>query len=998
MEIISAVVTIFLLLIFFTLGYKKSLWGLYLLTPLVILMHKQYFSLFGVWDLLPVRIATLALLAGFLVNIYKSKQIALTVKHIRSNPFLTTLVVLVGAIVLSFINTISFQESIKLFAFLCLQVGLLFISSELIKNESSYFNLVKVYLYTIFASLAFAVFQYWYFLTYQKPIGALWHIPGVYTRLGSLFWDVNHFGAFLVAGIFLCFSYFLITKGFNKFFALFVTIFSLPILILTNSRSSWGGAVVGMLIYAVLLYKNGYKKLVGVSLLVSLIVVIGIFSYVEIKTSFSFTSWYANYTHTRLDSSESHLILIRKAWEVFKEHQFVGGGYGNFNEQLRTLNAKDNEYYFARDPGAAMVRVPSHSIWGQMLSETGLLGFGIFSFFTLILIIGLLKVSLEQKDVFASGLIASLLSALSSGIFYSYNLEFFWWIYMFSIVYVVIQTKRELTFEVIFDWVKVHTWFIFLLLLLFVGFYIFLGLGTNALIDYDEAIYAKVAKNIVDGTGIGTLYWNIDRPWFEKPPLYMWLTAPLLKVTSYALSSWAIGFWSAVFSLGTVLLTYSFAKKKFGLFAGFVSAIALTTTIHYLYYSKIGMLDVSVTFFITSSLYVYIIGKKNILNSLLIGLLIGLAVMTKAIVGFLPLAIIGIYELFQIFKYKYAVKSVLTKLTLISLGLFITVLPWHYYETLKFGSDFWNSYFIYHILERGISGQENKTGSLFWYFIVLKVSMRFWFIALIPSFFIIIKRAFSNEKIYKFLLLWAVIIFGFFSISNTKLIWYIMPIYPVLAIIIGIGASVFLNFLRIRFYKHRLGLELGAIIFVLLVGFYNVFLVRDRVWTPDFNRFKKVLVNTANEEYLNRPIYYVEMDEPVIRFYADSKTKLKGVSSADIWSNYESLSYSEPMLVIAGDDVHKIFNDKGIRVIKVNEEDDYFLYDIQSYYAFEQGKVNKVKAEYEALLKDITARELLGTPVLNTEYNTLDQLYNTYIKMQGEVNVRLKEERLAQND
>ena len=171
---ISIFFTLILAFLFFTFGYKKSLWGLYLLTPLVILMHKQYFSLFGVWDLLPIRIAYVFLLCGYAVKIYQEKSIALTIRNYKKNPYLVTLIILIFVVILSFLNTISFQESLKLFVFLCLQIFLIFISLNLINTDKKIFNWVKIYVYTIFASLSFAIFQYWYFLTYGKPIGALW--------------------------------------------------------------------------------------------------------------------------------------------------------------------------------------------------------------------------------------------------------------------------------------------------------------------------------------------------------------------------------------------------------------------------------------------------------------------------------------------------------------------------------------------------------------------------------------------------------------------------------------------------------------------------------------------------------------------------------------------------------------------------------------------------------------------------------------------------------
>src|SRR5262245_5423548 len=57
----------------------------------------------------------------------------------------------------------------------------------------------------------------------------------------------------------------------------------------------------------------------------------------------------------------------------------------------------------------------------------------------------------------------------------------------------------------------------------------FYQLGDGSLYDWDEATYAQIAKAMVLSQTWGTLYWN-GTSFFEKPPLYSWLTALTYQV------------------------------------------------------------------------------------------------------------------------------------------------------------------------------------------------------------------------------------------------------------------------------------------------------------------------------------------------------------------------------------------------------------------------------------------------------------------------------------
>jgi 4-amino-4-deoxy-L-arabinose transferase-like glycosyltransferase len=53
-----------------------------------------------------------------------------------------------------------------------------------------------------------------------------------------------------------------------------------------------------------------------------------------------------------------------------------------------------------------------------------------------------------------------------------------------------------------------------------------LGRGS---VGFDEAVYAQISKEMVAGGDWLTLH-VANQPWFEKPPLFMWMTAALYRL------------------------------------------------------------------------------------------------------------------------------------------------------------------------------------------------------------------------------------------------------------------------------------------------------------------------------------------------------------------------------------------------------------------------------------------------------------------------------------
>src|SRR5207253_3206707 len=103
------------------------------------------------------------------------------------------------------------------------------------------------------------------------------------------------------------------------------------------------------------------------------------------------------------------------------------------------------------------------------------------------------------------------------------------------------------------------------------GLLFFGNLGRGSLQDWDEATYAEIAREIGVFHDWIHLHWNY-LPWFNKAPLYIWLTAPLYTFGVNAFWARAV---SALAGVGVILLSYAIGKRLYGRPVGVGSAIVL---------------------------------------------------------------------------------------------------------------------------------------------------------------------------------------------------------------------------------------------------------------------------------------------------------------------------------------------------------------------------------------------------------------------------------------
>lgn len=867
---------------------KKSV---YLILAASVLLHKELFSVYS-WNILPIRVVMGAVLGFVMLDIFKSvknKRLDWFKEQFQSPlPILLLAFWAIAGVSIFFSKNI--PASLSVYVFLTTVVALYFYFSKIFDGDKfSVLQIIKVYIGIAFILSLISFVQIWVYKNYNFIFGAFWNVPGHTPRVGSLFWDVNHFAGFLVLLLPIVGALVLVSTWRRrlKFGLMGITMF--VTLALTNARSGWIAGALALLVFVLILVFRKFKYK-GFAVIFSLLLAVtgGVLSQYLDKQS-PVRREIRQYFHYRLDSFDSHFLLLTGAWQVFEKYPILGGGYGGFFEHF--AKSKISATFFARDPAALNTRVPAHSTWGELLAETGVLGFSLMLMFYATVVFTLLYASLRlkkrQEFIVTSAMTASVVGILTAGIFYSYNSEFFWIILLLYFLYGLYCLRTEFVDRGESLWNDIYSYFIsnpkFPPAVLFViaSALIFINLGSNHLIPYDEAIYAKVSQNIVQTNDWLTMFWRDGLPWFEKPPLYFWLSALALKILP-ATPELAVRLPSAIFGLLSVMLIYIFGKKLFGKTAGFIAGFSLLTIFHFLYYSRLGMLDVTCTFFILASLYFYYLASQEIGKAKLVlaGLFLGLAVLTKGVVGFLPAVIIALWEVSGLFKRRPTASTIfvsLAKILVVLLTSAVIFLPWHLKMYQLHGQPFITSYLGYHVFGRATLETEDKTGPIYWYFIVLKVSMRLWFLALIPSvvyaIYGLVKNKTDRPKL-GLLLIWAVLILAVFSLSKTKLVWYIMPIYPALTLLIGYFYSVALAFVdhKLSQLKHVSSFFLKTLIIYLTVCVVLIYTLinKNLIYPSDLTGSQAQMMQLKNSIYGQKEKVYLDRIElPLALFYAD---------------------------------------------------------------------------------------------------------------------------------
>ncbi len=330
------------------------------------------------------------------------------------------------------------------------------------------------------------------------------------------------------------------------------------------------------------------------------------------------------------------------------------------------------------------------------------------------------------------------------------------------------------------------------LLLILASFLLYFGgLGGYGLLEPDEGRYSEIPREMLETGDFVTPRLNYVK-YFEKPVLHYWLTAASLAV--FGENEFAGRFWPALLALGSVLATWILARRLYGLPTAFFSSVILATSLLHFAIGRINIIDMPLAFFLTLAMAGLRFGMdeagdlssaKSRRYLLVFYAGMALAVLSKGLIGIvLPGGILFWYILLT--RRWNLVRRLLYMPGI--LLFFALVVPW-FFEVCRRNGDFFYFFFIQEHFLRYATTMHGRYAPM-WFFIPILIVGLFPWAGLLPgalrSAIPLPLRALGREKQDElFLFLWFAVIFVFFSISSSKLIPYIVPVLPPLAVLMG---------------------------------------------------------------------------------------------------------------------------------------------------------------------------------------------------------------------
>ena len=230
------------------------------------------------------------------------------------------------------------------------------------------------------------------------------------------------------------------------------------------------------------------------------------------------------------------------------------------------------------------------------------------------------------------------------------------------------------------------------------------GLGAVHLFDWDEINFAEIAREmIVTGDYMRP---QVDfQPFWEKPPLFMWMQVLCMKV--FGVGEFAARLPNAICGIVTLLVLYRIGTRLRNAVFGLLWVLAYLGSILPHLYFRSGIIDPWFNLFIFLSVHAFILlcwnrdgrprgpeGAGNTRYAVFAGLFVGLATLTKGPVAVLILGLTaGIYWILQRFRIFFPWAKVLLALVVMVAVDF----SWFGMDWLLNGSWFLDTFITYQI-------------------------------------------------------------------------------------------------------------------------------------------------------------------------------------------------------------------------------------------------------------------------------------------------------------
>jgi 4-amino-4-deoxy-L-arabinose transferase-like glycosyltransferase len=365
-------------------------------------------------------------------------------------------------------------------------------------------------------------------------------------------------------------------------------------------------------------------------------------------------------------------------------------------------------------------------------------------------------------------------------------------------------------------------------------------LAGRPLFNPDEGRYAEIPREMLSGGDWVIPHLN-GLDYIEKPPLQYWATALMYRL--FGVSEFSARLYTALTALGTVALVGLLGARIGGRETGWRAAAVLSAMIMVIVLGQMITLDMSLTFYMTASLTGFLLaqrpGEAGLKWMLMAWIGAALGVLTKGLVAAaIPAAVLIIYSL--------CCRDVATRLRLgwsWGLPLFLAIaVPWHALAAWRL-DDFLQFFFVHEHFARYLTPVAERQESWWFFGMVFLIGTVPW---TVPALRVVLTgwrdRALTGQFSPTFFLwIWVLFVCVFYSLSDSKLMPYILPAMPALAVLIAALpiATLKRDFLITSILTAVVGLALG------IASFYLPALVPESANRPYFLMLAKPLREVA---------------------------------------------------------------------------------------------------------------------------------------------------------
>lgn len=325
-------------------------------------------------------------------------------------------------------------------------------------------------------------------------------------------------------------------------------------------------------------------------------------------------------------------------------------------------------------------------------------------------------------------------------------------------------------------------------LLLLCSLLYFWELGRIPFYNYEESKEALIVWEIVnDGGWILPRRNGTEMP--LKPPLFHWIGAGI-SLLGGQVSEFAVRAPSAVAASAAVVLTFFCGQAWWGWRVGLFAALILATSPEWARWAIHARSDMLLVFFMTAAMLSFFqLWQERASRSSLVYVFyasLGLAILAKGPLGFLlPVLVIVAFlaerrDLQFIWKMKLAGGS---------LVMVVIAASWYVLATAQGGGEFVSRQILDENVFRFFASEQggpSRDHSFYYYVPTLCAGMLPWSLFFPALIYVLYRSHGQGDAKSRYLMIWCGVELLFFSLASGKRSNYILPVYPALALLLGV--------------------------------------------------------------------------------------------------------------------------------------------------------------------------------------------------------------------